>query len=399
MVRWHEFVLILLALGCFPGPHDIVRGEGARSTGLEAGVGDGVQATLLSIAIALILALVAALVGPHFVDWNKYRAEFETQASRMTGLQVRVAGPIEARLLPTPSLTLSAHRHRAPGDEAGSLRARRLSIEFSLGSLVRGEWKATDVSLEGAEIAVALDRNGRLEWPAPSVGFDPEAISIERLDIRDSRALLADAASGSAWCSTSSNSRASCARSPARSRARARSTPTASTIPIGSRRAAPATTRLRVRLNVDPIDRPLTADAEGFRLDRERRAALCRQRDARASGHARAGRIAGRDPRALAADRQDRRQQHARRDRADRVPVRPRRARRSGCAAMPASLSAHRPGSTACCRRRRSISTASWRCRSRSAAGRWPRSRPLPTSSPARSGCRSRCRSASASKA
>ena len=50
--------------------------------------------------------------------------------------------------------------------------------------------------LEGAEIAIALDRNGRLEWPAPSIGFDPESISIERLDIRDSRALLADAASG-----------------------------------------------------------------------------------------------------------------------------------------------------------------------------------------------------------
>ena len=61
---------------------------------------------------------------------------------------------------------------------------------------MRGEWKATDVRLEGAEIAVALDRDGRLEWPAPSIGFDPEAISIERLDIRDSRALLADAASG-----------------------------------------------------------------------------------------------------------------------------------------------------------------------------------------------------------
>ena len=130
------------------------------------------QATLLSIAIALILALVTALVGPHFVDWNKYRGEFESQASRMTGLQVRVAGPIDARLLPTPSLNLTRIDITRPG-EAGSLRARRLSIEFSLGSLVRGEFKATDVILDGAEIAMALDRNGRLEWPAPSVGFDP----------------------------------------------------------------------------------------------------------------------------------------------------------------------------------------------------------------------------------
>ena len=83
------------------------------------------------------------------------------------------AGPIDARLLPTPSLNLQ-RIDIARGDEAGSLRARRLSIEFSLGALARGEFRATDVILEGAEISVALDRNGRLEWPAPTIGFDPE---------------------------------------------------------------------------------------------------------------------------------------------------------------------------------------------------------------------------------
>ena len=54
----------------------------------------------------IILALVAALVGPHFVDWDNYRGEFEARASRLTGLELRVAGPIDARLLPTPILML-----------------------------------------------------------------------------------------------------------------------------------------------------------------------------------------------------------------------------------------------------------------------------------------------------
>ena len=153
------------------------------------------QATLLSIAIAFILALVAALVAPHFIDWNQYRTEFETQASRISGLRVRIAGPIDARLLPIPSLNLQRIDISRPG-QGGSLRAARLSIEFSLGSLARGEFKASEVILERAELTAALDRKGRLEWPAPSVGFDADAISIERLDIRDSRALLADAASG-----------------------------------------------------------------------------------------------------------------------------------------------------------------------------------------------------------
>ena len=37
------------------------------------------QATLLGVGIAIILALLAALVGPYFVDWDQYRAVFEAQ--------------------------------------------------------------------------------------------------------------------------------------------------------------------------------------------------------------------------------------------------------------------------------------------------------------------------------
>ena len=54
------------------------------------------QTTLLIIAIALILALVAALVGPAFVNWNNHRGFFETEASRLIGL-----GPVSDRLLPS----------------------------------------------------------------------------------------------------------------------------------------------------------------------------------------------------------------------------------------------------------------------------------------------------------
>jgi uncharacterized protein involved in outer membrane biogenesis len=223
-----------------------------------------VQGTLLSIAIALILALVAALVGPHYVDWNKYRAQFETQASRMTGLQVRIGGPIDARLLPTPSLNL-ARIDIARGKDVGSLRARRLSIEFSLGSLVRGEFKATDVILDGAEITLALDRNGRLEWPAPSVGFDPETISIERLDVRDSRVLMADAASGYGTVLDKFDFKGELRTlsGPVKGQGSFYADGQHYPYRIAASRGG-GDERLRVRLNIDPIDRPLTADAEGF---------------------------------------------------------------------------------------------------------------------------------------
>ena len=81
--------------------------------------------------------------------------------------------------------------------EAGKVRARALCVEFALGSLVRGEWRVADAELEGPEFAVGLDGSGRLAWPIPKIGFDPEGVSIERLNIRDGRAVCTDAASGS----------------------------------------------------------------------------------------------------------------------------------------------------------------------------------------------------------
>ena len=80
------------------------------------------QTTLLGLAIALILALLAALIGPYFVHWNDHRAFFEAEASRLVGLNVRVGGDIDAKLLPFPAVTLGGIAI-GPAGEASRLRA------------------------------------------------------------------------------------------------------------------------------------------------------------------------------------------------------------------------------------------------------------------------------------
>jgi uncharacterized protein involved in outer membrane biogenesis len=78
-----------------------------------------VQTTLLSLGIAIIIALVAALVGPLFIDWGQYRDVIEAEASRVVGIPVRVAGTIDVRLLPTPSLKLGDVELRRAGSAQG----------------------------------------------------------------------------------------------------------------------------------------------------------------------------------------------------------------------------------------------------------------------------------------
>lgn len=151
------------------------------------------QTTLLGLAIAFIIALLTALIGPYFVDWNQFRPQFEAEASHVLGMPVRVSGKLDARLLPTPSLRLRAVTLGGAND-LGRVRADRLDVEFSLGSLMRGEWRANELTVGGMALDLGLDSRGRVDWPVASGTFNLATLSIDRLNLTG-RIVLHDAAS------------------------------------------------------------------------------------------------------------------------------------------------------------------------------------------------------------
>jgi large subunit ribosomal protein L24 len=153
-----------------------------------------VQTTLLGLAIAFIIALLAALVGPYFVDWNRFRPQFEAEASRIVGARVSVEGALDARLLPSPSLRLRSVAVGGASD-AGKVRADKLDVEFSLGSLMRGEWRATELTINGMALDLGLDAQGRIDWPASAGASNLGALAVDRLNLTG-RITLRDAASG-----------------------------------------------------------------------------------------------------------------------------------------------------------------------------------------------------------
>jgi uncharacterized protein involved in outer membrane biogenesis len=152
-----------------------------------------VQTTLLGLAIAFIIALIAALIGPYFIDWDRFRPQFETEATRVVGAPVRVGGKLEARLLPTPSLRLRSVVVGGAND-LGKVRADKLDVEFSLGSLMRGEWRATELTIDGMALDLGLDSRGRIDWPASSGKFNLGSLAIDRLNLTG-RVALHDASS------------------------------------------------------------------------------------------------------------------------------------------------------------------------------------------------------------
>lgn len=218
------------------------------------------QTTLLGLAIAIILALLAALVGPLLIDWGSYRTTFEAEASRLVGAEVRIAGDIDVRLLPSPQLTLHELNVGSGGE---AMRARSLAIEFALGALMRGQWRASELHLSGPQVRLSLDA-GRLRALALAVDFDPDAVTIERLSIADGSLVLADVANG-ASVTLDRLSFAGDARSllgPFKGEGAVSIAGERYPYRINAGRYADDGT-LKLRVNVDPAAHPLGVEADG----------------------------------------------------------------------------------------------------------------------------------------
>lgn len=232
------------------------------------------QTTLLTVAIAIILAVVAALVGPLLIDWNGYRSIFETQASHVVGAPVRVSGAIDLRLLPSPRLTLNDIQiGAADGKQAGTpaakgadetIRARSLGIEFALAPLLRGDWRATELTVAGPRVNLSTDAAGHVRTPGLSFAFNADDLAIDKLSIEDGTVTVAEADGATlslerVWF----NGEARSLLGPFKGEGAATIGGELYPYRLSSGRYGEDGT-VKVRLNVDPVNRPLSIETEGI---------------------------------------------------------------------------------------------------------------------------------------
>ncbi|MGB7576578.1 MAG: AsmA family protein [Pseudolabrys sp.] len=219
------------------------------------------QTTLLGLAIAIILALVAALVGPLLVDWGNHRALFEAEASRLIGVNVRVAGAIDARLLPSPRLTL---HDITIGDGRDTIRAQSLGAELALGPLMRGEWRAAEMRFASPQISFGLDASGRVRAPNLVVAFKPDELSVDRLSIEDGTVILTNEANGASVTlgRVSFNGEARSLVGPVKGEGAVTIAGQLYPYRVALGRLSDDGT-LKLHVNIDPVYRPLGIEADG----------------------------------------------------------------------------------------------------------------------------------------
>lgn len=144
--------------------------------------------TLTGLGLALVLALLAALIGPWFVNWTAYRDDFARQASALVGAPVAVSGAVDARLLPTPYVRF---RGLSSGQGATRFAIDEVEIELAIAPLLRGEFKAERVRLVRPKLGIEATEDGTVRT-AFSTGRKtaPGRVSFDRAEIVDGEVTL-----------------------------------------------------------------------------------------------------------------------------------------------------------------------------------------------------------------
>ncbi len=146
----------------------------------------------------LVLALIAALVGPYFIDWDAYRADFEKEATRILGQKVTVSGEAKARLLPFPSVTFEDVRVGDP--EKPLATADRFSMDAELAPFLSGELLIFDMRLVNPVVEMSIDERGLPDWTLPSTGpVSPTRVVLENASIINGSITLRDEIDGRDW--------------------------------------------------------------------------------------------------------------------------------------------------------------------------------------------------------
>ncbi len=132
---------------------------------------------LIVIVGLLLLLVLAALVGPRFVNWNGYKDRVAAAVFQATGRALAIDGNITLALLPSPTLSVEGVRlANLPGGSSPDMaRLKSLDVEVALIPLMSGRIQVTHISL--LEPVILLERlpDGRANWqlqPQPQAGAE-----------------------------------------------------------------------------------------------------------------------------------------------------------------------------------------------------------------------------------
>ena len=136
---------------------------------------------LIGIGVFIALLVAAIIVGPGFVDWNKYKVDLTEQAERLTGRKLVIDGNIEISIFPAPVLVANDVRlSNVEGARAENMVSlRSLQVHVALGPLLGGQVKVQSLQLVDPVIQLERFADGRTNVEIALAGLSSEESAPE----------------------------------------------------------------------------------------------------------------------------------------------------------------------------------------------------------------------------
>ena len=151
------------------------------------------NSVLLSIAVAIVLALCGALVAPFFIDWNAYRDVVEARLSKAFGYEVVINGQLNARILPYPVLDIQELEIRGQGLKFPLVIIPQLHADLALAPILRGYIEVTDIELDQPIVTLPMGAGGVPTVPAgQNVGVSQDSVEISDLNVANGTLVVVD---------------------------------------------------------------------------------------------------------------------------------------------------------------------------------------------------------------
>ena len=153
---------------------------------------------IILLLVLLVLTLAAVLIGPGFVNWDRYKDQVTARIGSATGLQVAIDGDMDLALLPRPTF-------KASGVRIGELsavmspdmaRVDALEVQVALMPLLSGDVQVQRVALLKPHLTLETLPDGGSNWSLGSSGAMPNSVRLERVNIEDGVLVWRDGASG-----------------------------------------------------------------------------------------------------------------------------------------------------------------------------------------------------------
>lgn len=126
---------------------------------------------ILFVIVLILIILLGAVIGPNFVDWNKYKPTIITQVKKTTGLDVQIDGDISLSVLPLPRVKIEDLTVVAPRkiEFENLLKIKSAEVSVELVPLLSKKILVDSVALIEPVIQIEMLADGTPSWETEKI--------------------------------------------------------------------------------------------------------------------------------------------------------------------------------------------------------------------------------------